>query len=62
MKITVTHLAVLLFAPLAALHASRPILNSVSMTLVPIEPGAFTMGQDGPQTDYNTKSLGFLEY
>jgi formylglycine-generating enzyme required for sulfatase activity len=52
MKTTVTRLAVLLFAPLAALHAAQPMLNSIGMTLVPIEPGAFTMGQDGPQTDY----------
>ena len=65
MKTTVTRLAVLLFAPLAALHAADlPTVqppqyraagaktNSIGMTLAPIQPGTFTMGQDGPPTDY----------
>ena len=41
-------LTALLLAPLAALHAAEPITNSVGMKLVRIEPGTFTMGQDGP--------------
>lgn len=28
------------------------LTNSVGMTLVPIQPGTFTMGQDGPPSDY----------
>ena len=40
-------LAPLLLAPLAALSA-EPITNSIGMKLVRIEPGTFTMGQDGP--------------
>jgi formylglycine-generating enzyme required for sulfatase activity len=46
-------LGLLLIAPLAALHAAEPITNSIGMKLVRIEPGTFTMGQDGPQTDYD---------
>ena len=40
-------LAALLLAPLAALSA-EPITNSIGMKLVRIEPGTFTMGQEGP--------------
>ena len=36
-----------------ALPAAEPIANSIGMKLVRIEPGTFTMGQDGPQTDYD---------
>jgi formylglycine-generating enzyme required for sulfatase activity len=41
-------LTALLLAPLAALHAAEPITNSIGMKLMPIAPGTFTMGQDGP--------------
>jgi len=43
-------LTALLLAPLAALHADEQptITNTVGMKLVRIEPGTFTMGQDGP--------------
>ena len=52
-----------LLAPLVALHAvdaptkpaPEPITNSIGMKLVPIAPGSFQMGQDGPQTDYDMK-------
>ena len=55
MKITSIILATLL-TPLAALRAadvpsksaSDPITNSIGMKLMPIAPGTFTMGQDGP--------------
>jgi formylglycine-generating enzyme len=33
---------------LAALQAADPVTNSIGMQLVRIEPGTFTMGQDGP--------------
>jgi formylglycine-generating enzyme required for sulfatase activity len=36
----------------SALHSAEPISNSIGMKFMPIQPGTFTMGQDGPQTDY----------
>jgi len=30
----------------------QPVTNSIGMKLVPIAPGTFTMGQDGPAADY----------
>ena len=48
MKPTLTVLAALLLAPLAALHAAEAVTNSIRMKLVRIEAGTFTMGQDGP--------------
>jgi formylglycine-generating enzyme required for sulfatase activity len=41
-------LSALLLAPFTALLAAEPITNSIGMKLVPIRPGMFTMGQDGP--------------
>jgi formylglycine-generating enzyme required for sulfatase activity len=35
-----------------AAGAEEPIVNSIGMKLVPIPAGSFTMGQDGPATDY----------
>ena len=37
-----------LLAALAGLSAAEPVTNSLGMKLVRIEPGTFTMGQDGP--------------
>ncbi len=37
---------------LTSMHAAEPITNSIGMKLVRIEPGSFTMGQDGPAADY----------
>ncbi|MDZ4402892.1 SUMF1/EgtB/PvdO family nonheme iron enzyme [Prosthecobacter sp.] len=37
-----------------ALHA-QTITNSIGMKLVPISPGSYIMGQDGPAADYNVK-------
>ncbi|MBM3861333.1 MAG: hypothetical protein FJ395_17030, partial [Verrucomicrobia bacterium] len=48
MKPAHTLLTPLLLAPLAALHAAESVTNSVGIKLVRIEPGTFTMGQDGP--------------
>ena len=50
MRYILTLITALLLAPLAALDADegQTITNSIGMTLVPIEPGVFTMGQDGP--------------
>lgn len=49
---TKTLLALLLATtPLCA----EPITNSIDMKLVPVSPGSFTMGQDGPAADYNVK-------
>jgi sulfatase modifying factor 1 len=35
--------------------AAEPVTNSIGMKLVPISPGSFTMGQDGPAADYHVK-------
>ena len=45
----------LLFLALSPLLAAEPITNSIGMKLVPIAPGSFIMGQDGPAADYNVK-------
>ena len=47
-----TRYLALSIALLTSLHAAEPITNSIGMKLVPIEPGTFTMGQDGPAADY----------
>ena len=54
MKTTLTLLTALLLAP-PALPADEPITNSIGMKLVPIEPGTFTMGQDGPPLSGSSK-------
>lgn len=46
MRILVTLLA------LCPLLPAQPLTNSLGMTLVPVAPGSFTMGQDGPAADY----------
>ncbi len=48
MKTSLALLTALLLAPLAALHAGEAVTNSIDMKLMPIQPGTFTMGQDGP--------------
>ena len=55
MKPTLTLRIAILLAPLVALHAAEPITNSIGMKLVRIEPGTFTIGHDGPQTDYDMR-------
>jgi formylglycine-generating enzyme required for sulfatase activity len=40
---------------LASVLNAEPIINSIGMKLVPISPGSFIMGQDGPAADYNVK-------
>ncbi len=35
--------------------AAEPMTNSIGMKLVPISPGSFIMGQNGPAADYNVK-------
>ena len=47
MKPALAILAATLHAPFA-LSATPPITNSIGMALVRIEPGTFTVGQDGP--------------
>ncbi|MGB8168096.1 MAG: SUMF1/EgtB/PvdO family nonheme iron enzyme [Chthoniobacteraceae bacterium] len=37
---------------LPAADVSREMTNSIGLRLVPIEPGSFIMGQDGPAADY----------
>ena len=37
---------------LNSLLSAETITNSIGMKLVPISPGSFTMGQDGPASDY----------
>ena len=39
----------------SAAFAAEPITNSIGMKLVPILPGSFTMGQEGPVADYQVK-------
>ena len=53
MKPTLIFIAALLLALLGVLHSAEPIINSIGMKLMPIQSGTFTMGQDGPQTDYD---------
>ena len=48
-------------ASLAALHAAEPITNSISMKLMPIQPGTFTMGQDGPPMEDYLRQKRFGE-
>ena len=50
------------FCLITSLHAAEPITNSIGMKLMPIEPGTFTMGQDGPpMEDYmGQKRLGVM--
>ena len=50
MKPALAFLTALLLAPFA-LPATQPITNSIGIKLVRIEPGTFTMGQDGPPLD-----------
>ncbi|MDI1314615.1 formylglycine-generating enzyme family protein [Prosthecobacter sp.] len=47
-----TRTLALSLALLTTLQAAEPITNSIGMKLVRIEPGSFTMGQDGPAADY----------
>ena len=54
MKRTLNLLAALLLSQFA-LPAAESIKNSISMKLVPIAPGRFQMGQEGPQTDYDMR-------
>jgi sulfatase modifying factor 1 len=54
-------IAVLLLAPLTALHAAAPVTNSVGMKLMRIEPGTFTMGQDGPPLEDYLRQKRFGE-
>ncbi|HRH98595.1 MAG TPA: formylglycine-generating enzyme family protein, partial [Prosthecobacter sp.] len=35
--------------------AAEPVTNSIGMKLVPVSPGSFTMGQNGPAADYHVK-------
>jgi sulfatase modifying factor 1 len=39
----------------SCLSAAEPVTNSLGMTLMPVAPGSFTMGQDGPAADYQVK-------
>ncbi len=49
MKIPTMFLVATLFlASPIALRAAEPVINSIGMKLMPIQPGTFTMGQDGP--------------
>lgn len=60
MKRTPTLLTALLLAPLA-LHAAEPVTNSIGMKLMPIQPGTFTMGQDGPPMEDYLRQKRFGE-
>ena len=57
MKTPLPYLCLLAFASgTCAEAAPKEITNSIGMKLVRIEPGTFTMGQDGPAADYNVKA------
>ena len=60
MNIHQPFLSALLLAA-AALPAAEPITNSLGMKLVRIEPGTFTMGQDGPPMEDFLRSKRFGE-
>ncbi len=47
-----TRTLALSLALLTSLHAAEPLTNSIGMKFIRIEPGSFTMGQDGPAADY----------
>jgi formylglycine-generating enzyme required for sulfatase activity len=40
-----------LFAPAA--FGAEPFTNSIGVKLIPVAPGSFMMGQDGPASDYH---------
>ena len=42
-------------------HAAEPITNSIGMKLMPIQPGTFTMGQDGPPMEDYLRQKRFGE-
>ncbi|MFM8891030.1 MAG: formylglycine-generating enzyme family protein, partial [Planctomycetia bacterium] len=48
MRVRRSLLVVILVAGATGAGAAEPVTNSIGMRFVPIEPGAFTMGQDGP--------------
>jgi sulfatase modifying factor 1 len=60
MNIHPAFLSALLLAS-AALPAAEPVTNSIGMKLVRIEPGTFTMGQDGPPLDDYLRQKRFGE-
>jgi formylglycine-generating enzyme required for sulfatase activity len=43
----------LLFLFASAAFGVEPFTNSIGMRLMPVAPGSFTMGQDGPASDYH---------
>ncbi|GDY07404.1 hypothetical protein LBMAG52_08900 [Planctomycetia bacterium] len=61
MKLTLALLTSLLLSPLAVIHAAEPVTNSLGMKLVRIEPGTFTMGQDGPPMEDYLRQKRFGE-
>jgi sulfatase modifying factor 1 len=54
-------LTAILLAPLTLLNAGEPITNSIGMKLMLIEPGEFTMGQDGPPLEDYLRQKRFGE-
>jgi len=44
-----------------ALHAAEPVTNTIGMRLMPIKPGSFTMGQDGPPMEDYLRQKRFGE-
>jgi formylglycine-generating enzyme required for sulfatase activity len=61
MKHTLTILASFILYSLTPLHAAEPTANSVGMKLMPIQPGTFTMGQDGPPMEDYLRQKRFGE-
>ena len=49
------------FCLITSLHAAEPITNSIGMKLMPIQPGTFTMGQDGPPMEDYLRQKRFGE-
>jgi sulfatase modifying factor 1 len=52
MKLQLTNFSLCLALLCYQVYAAEPITNSIGMKLVPITPGSFVMGQDGPTSDY----------
>ena len=49
------------FCLITSLHAAEPITNSIGMKLMPIKPGTFTMGQEGPPMEDYLRQKRFGE-
>ncbi len=61
MKHLITLLIPFILYSLSPLHAAESVTNSLGMKLMPIQPGKFTMGQDGPPLEDYLRQKRFGE-